>query len=143
MREVQQFQVALKAFAVDGERLLMVRETDGAQLWELPGGRIDVGEENVSPIDVLLRELAEELGPEFTVEIGAPVTAWVRAPDPRRAMPVFLLGYRCRYTGGEIVLSAEHVDFAWVTRAECGRLTLAPGYAPALERFWSSSGGGT
>src|SRR3954468_4885429 len=119
MREVQRFQVALKAFAIDGDRLLMVREADGDRLWELPGGRIDVGEENLSPIDVLLRELSEELGPEFTVEIGAPVTAWVRAPDPRRAMPVFLLGYRCRYTGGGIVLSAEHVEHAWTAQAEC------------------------
>lgn len=140
MREIQQFQVALKAFAVDGERLLMVREADGAQLWELPGGRIDVGEEDRSPIDVLLRELSEELGPEFTVEIGAPVTTWVRAPDPRRARPVFLVGYRCRYTGGGIVLSAEHVDHRWVTQLECMSLNVAPGYGPALERFWSGKG---
>ena len=52
---------------------------------------------------------------------------------------MFLVGYLCRQTGGEIVLSDEHVEFRWVTRAETARLPLAPGYASALEQLWSDS----
>ncbi|HYY52474.1 MAG TPA: hypothetical protein VE755_06365 [Myxococcales bacterium] len=44
--------------------------------------------------------------------------------------------WECRHTRGEIVLSAEHVEFRWVTKADCASLDLAPGYAAALEQFW-------
>jgi len=141
MREHQRFQVALKAFLVQGDRLLMLRERDGEQLWELPGGRIEAGEEGLPPAAVLRRELSEELGAGFACDVGAAVAAWIRPPDPpRRTSAVFLVGYLCRQTGGEIVLSDEHVEFRWVTRAETARLPLAPGYASALEQLWSDSG---
>jgi len=140
MRELQQFQVALKAFILDADRLLMVRERDGAQCWELPGGRIEVGEESRSPLTVLRRELGEELGAAFACEIGAPAAAWVRPPDPpRRKSAVFLVGYRCGRPAGAIALSDEHVESRWVTRAESLRLDLAPGYAAALEEFWRAT----
>jgi 8-oxo-dGTP diphosphatase len=138
MREMQHFQVALKAFLLDGDRLLMVRERDGDQLWELPGGRIEVGEEALPTEAVLQRELREELGPVFGCEIGGPVAAWVRPPDPpRRKSAVFLVGFRCRPTGGELALSDEHVEARWATRAESRMLALAPGYASALDQFWA------
>ena len=143
MRELQRFQVALKAFVLDGDRLLMVREADGKRYWELPGGRIEVGEEGVPPAAVLRRELCEELGAAFGYEVDALVAAWVRPPDPpRRSVPVFLLGYRCRPGGGEIALSDEHVEYRWVTRAESAQLQLAPGYAAALDAFWLGTGTG-
>jgi 8-oxo-dGTP pyrophosphatase MutT (NUDIX family) len=140
MRELQRFQVALKAFVVDGDRLLMVREADGECFWELPGGRIEVGEESLPPVAVLQRELFEELGAAFTCEVGSLAGAWVRPPEPpKRDVPVFLLGYRCRHGAGPIVLSAEHVESRWVTRAESEQLQLAPGYAAALDQFWLST----
>ena len=133
---MQKFQVALKAFVVEGGRLLMMRESDGEQFWELPGGRIDVGEEDRPLHDVLRRELSEELGPAFAVEIGERVAAWVRPPDARRPTSVFLLGYRCRRLSGEIAISSEHVEYRWVTQAESAALPLAPGYAEPLKQFW-------
>jgi 8-oxo-dGTP pyrophosphatase MutT (NUDIX family) len=54
------------AFAVvrDGAgRVLLVRRADDLN-WELPGGRIDVGE---SAVDAVVREVAEEAGLEITV----------------------------------------------------------------------------
>ncbi len=129
MRELQRFQVALKAFIVDGDRVLMVRESSGEGVWELPTA-------------VLRRELAEELGAAFTYSVEDPVVAWTRPPDPpRRNMSVFLVGYRCQRGPGEIVLSDEHVESRWVTRAESAHLPLAPGYAAALEQFWLSMAG--
>lgn len=135
--QVQQFQVAIKAFVLGEAGLLLVRESDGERLWELPGGRIDVGEEELPPAAVLLRELREELGPAFECEIGRPVAAWTRPPNPPvRNPPVFLLGYVCRYRAGEIQLSPEHVEFMWASAAQARELDLAPGYEPALAEFW-------
>ena len=137
MRELQKFQVAIKAFVLDGDRALMLREADTG-LWELPGGRIEIGEEWLPPTDVLRRELSEELGAAFACEIGEPAAVWVRPPDPpRRNNAVFLVGYRCRFRGGAVLLSGEHVEFRWVTRAESENLPLAPGYAGALAACWS------
>jgi 8-oxo-dGTP diphosphatase len=137
MREHQRFQVALKAFVLDEDRLLMVREADGERHWELPGGRIEVGEESLPPLAVLRRELSEELGTAFACEVGSLVAAWVRPPDPpRRNVPVLLVGFRCRRVAGEIALSDEHIECRWVTRSESAQLQLAPGYAAALDEFW-------
>jgi 8-oxo-dGTP diphosphatase len=142
MRELQRFQVALKAFILDGDRVLMVRESSGEGVWELPGGRIEVGEEHLPPTAVLRRELAEELGAAFTYSVEETVVAWIRPPDPpRRNESVFLVGYRCQRGPGEIVLSHEHVESRWVTRAESAHLPLAPGYTAALEQFWLSMAG--
>ena len=38
----------MKALLIRDGRLLLVREAEGEQYWELPGGRIEVGEETSS-----------------------------------------------------------------------------------------------
>ncbi len=103
----------------------------------LPGGRIEAGEESLPPTAVLRRELSEELGPDFACEVRAPVAVWIRPPDPpRRNVSVFIVGYLCRRSAGEIALSDEHTEYRWVTRAESATLQLAPGYRAALDQFW-------
>ena len=59
MRAIQTFEVSLKAFIVRGDTALFVREADSGY-WELPGGRIDAGEEWAEHAQVLARELREE-----------------------------------------------------------------------------------
>lgn len=136
-RPIQTFQVGIKGFVWNGDRLLFVQENNDEHLWELPGGRIDVGEESLTPAEILLRELREEVGPKFSCRIGPPCAAWVRPPDPRRPLSVFLLGLHCSEARGEIKLSDEHVDYVWMNREDWTRLSLAPGYRAALTRFFA------
>jgi len=136
-RSLQRFHVGIKAFVHRGGRLLMLREASGARLWELPGGRIDEGEEELPQADVLRRELGEELGPGFACEIGAPLVTWIRPVDAERREFTFLVGLDCTSPRGAITLSDEHVEMRWVGPDETVRLELAPGYGPALEHFWS------
>lgn len=135
-KPIQLFHVAVKAFIVRDGRLLMVREAFGPQLWELPGGRIDVGEESAPHASILRRELREELGPHFECDIAAPVATWVRRIEAHRPHPAFLVGFECPNARGEIVLSDEHLELRWVTREESLELEHAPGYSDALEVFW-------
>jgi 8-oxo-dGTP diphosphatase len=131
-RSLQRFEVAIKAFVLRDRELLLLEETDGG-LWELPGGRIEVGEERLPQREILRRELREELGDDVRVEIGAPVLTWVR---PREGGFAFLVGVLCAYRGGDVRLSPEHSSYEWATEGRWRDRRLADGYEPALARFW-------
>lgn len=135
-KPIQLFHVAVKAFIVRDGRLLMVREAFGPRLWELPGGRIDVGEESAPHEQVLARELREELGPHFECDIAQPFVTWARPIETHRPHPAFLVGFECLRPRGEVVLSDEHLELRWTTREESLALECAPGYADALAAFW-------
>jgi 8-oxo-dGTP pyrophosphatase MutT (NUDIX family) len=135
MKTIATFEVGLKAFLVRHGRLLLVRERVAPQLWELPGGRFDAGEETTSTSVILARELGEELGNSLRWELVGLRDAWVR-PAPERSTHVFLLGFECRWLAEEIVLSEEHVESRWVGRDDWRGLPLAEPYLEVLERFW-------
>lgn len=131
-RELQLFQVGIKAIFLRRGSLLVLRETAGPQYWELPGGRFDVGEHRLDPEDVLRREIREELGGDFRYRIGDPIRAWIRPPSPLRKHPAFLIGFRCAPVSGEIRLSDEHCEYRWVNARGWRGLELAPGYEPFI-----------
>ena len=133
---IQRFQVAIKGLLVDQGKLLVVREADGERWWELPGGRIDVGEEGVSHEDVLRRELREELGDELRCDIGPPLVTWTRPLALAPGEFGFLVGLLCTEVSGALRLSAEHCELRWVGPHEWRTLAFAPGYDTALDLFW-------
>jgi 8-oxo-dGTP diphosphatase len=101
----QLFQVGQKAFIERNGEVLIVFFPNG---WlDLPGGRIDEGETDL--VEALKREVREETTLE--IEVGAPFATWL-SPGNK----VYLVGYRCRYVSGEVVLSDEHVSYRWVNR---------------------------
>jgi 8-oxo-dGTP diphosphatase len=133
-KEIQKFHVGIKAFVLNGqEELLLLRESTTGQ-WELPGGRIDVGEELLPQENVLRREFREELGPDVRVKVGPLALTWVRERKPGDF--VFLVGRFCRFESGVPTLSEEHDAWAWVAERELAGLDLAHGYREALAEFW-------
>lgn len=134
--EIKQFEVSVKAFLLRDGALLMLRQASG--IWELPGGRYHVGEENRAPGQVLERELREELGSELRYVIGKPVAAWTLPWwGDRTGEHVFVLGYRCQYVSGEIHLSDEHTAYQWTTPEGFGDLKMIEAFLPVLETFWA------
>lgn len=133
-KDNQRFQVGMKAFLLnERDELLLLRESSTGQ-WELPGGRIDVGEERTPQEAVLRRELAEELGPQLQAELGPLTVTWVRERKPGDF--VFLVGRLCHLKSGSPKLSDEHDAWAWAAAKESETLDLVPGYREAIAEFW-------
>jgi 8-oxo-dGTP pyrophosphatase MutT (NUDIX family) len=139
-RAIQRFEVSLKAFIVRDGHALFVREADTG-FWELPGGRIDVGEEWQDHTAVLRREISEELGDGVLIEPGTVSITFVRQ-RPTDLVFQFLVARPCRLLSGTPVLSDEHASLQWVTREQSRSLTFPPdsAYPDAIARLWRVSG---
>lgn len=106
------YRVDLKVLLKKGDEFLFLEFLDGEKI-DLPGGRIDVGEENTSLEEIIAREIKEELGEEVKYILGKPVFQY-RVFLKERGWSIFLTIYEAEYLSGEIKLSDEHSDYKWV-----------------------------
>lgn len=106
--------------------LLLVRRCDSGN-WELPGGRVDVGE---TAVGAAVRETAEETGVRIEVTGLAGLFTdpghVVRAVDGE-VRQQFALLFRARALGG-VPHGDQHEtsEAAWVPEAEIAGLTMSP-----------------
>lgn len=134
MSENATFEVAVKAFIVKNGKLLMLEEAEGGK-WEIPGGRMQKNELQLPLVEIMKREVAEELGTSFIIKPTNIITQWIRPNNPPR-FNIFLNGFYCEWISGKPQLSDEHSNFTWVDEAASWKLTLANGYESALCAFW-------
>jgi 8-oxo-dGTP diphosphatase len=107
-------------------RLLLVRRCDSGA-WELPGGRVDVGE---TAVEAAVRETFEESGVHVAVTGLAGLFTdpghVVRAVDGE-VRQQFVVLFRARWLGGVPRGDQKETrDAAWVALAELPRLAIAP-----------------
>ena len=123
----------------DGKVLITQEPTHfvGGGKWELPGGKIAKGEEEIPLEEILWREIQEELGEVFQIKVGRIIDVMRRPWNKPGASAdqVMLAVYECRYQNGDIKLSHENNDFAWVTAQELNQYEFIPGYLPVLEKY--------
>ena len=97
--------------ADEAGRLLLLRRAEQSRNfvgeWEFPGGKMDDGE-NVG--GALCREVREETGLEIGIDRVACVTEFEMSH-----IRVAMLCFYSHQTRGELRLSDEHDDFAWVS----------------------------
>lgn len=143
MRPSQLFYISLKAVVMSDDKVLLMQQQNG--LWEFPGGRIDPGEETMSLESVLHREIAEECGPDFQIQIGQILRAWVSLYSD--GMHGLIVEHLCQYHGGDVVISEEHNDYRWMGRNEWQQLPLAggnvDGVGKTLTTLWDKPYGNT
>ena len=131
----------MKGIIVSPERKVLITQEptwfDGGGKWELPGGKLDEGEEKISLEKILLREIQEELG-NIDVRVGKVVNIMRRPwnkPDSLSDM-VFLAVFECLYQTGEIVLSEENNHYRWVEEKDIDSYEFIDGHKKVLTNFF-------
>ncbi len=111
--------VAVKLLLRDGNKLLITHDIYGD--WDLPGGRIRVGEFDKSLESVIERKVKEELGAEVEYKLGKPVV-FFRVERIEQSLGekvrIFAIGYEAEYSGGQITLGEHHDELEWVDVAD-------------------------
>jgi 8-oxo-dGTP pyrophosphatase MutT (NUDIX family) len=123
------FPVSVKAVVeVDGRVPLLRNERSE---WELPGGRLELGEELEVAAE---REVHEELG--LSVECRALVDAWTYRPaGSTRAVVVVVYDCVLREPGAaRLTLSAEHSDAQWFDVASLVAVDMPERYKRSIRR---------
>jgi 8-oxo-dGTP diphosphatase len=110
------------AVLVKSDKVLLCHRHPNRQwypdVWDVPGGHIDVGE---TPVEAVRRELLEELGVEILIESDQPFRVYGPAPD------LTLYAWVVTEWSGEVANLApdEHDDIAWFSVDELQLLELA------------------
>ena len=113
---------------IDGKAVLVRNDRNE---WELPGGRLEVGE---TPEQALAREFEEELA--LQIEPLSIIDSYLFEVIPSRN--VFIVTYGCRLRGQfKPAVSAEHTAFGLYPLAELERIPLPAGYARSI-KSWSA-----
>jgi mutator protein MutT len=112
---------------LDSSRVLLC--LNGRGEWELPGGRLEDGEDLERCVE---REVEEETG--LKVSAGRLLQAW--SFEVLAGKRVVVIVYECRLTGehAEPQVSKEHEAASFVALDELDQIELPAGYRRAIER---------
>jgi len=121
------FPVSVKGVVFAGERIVLLK--NAREEWELPGGRLETGED---PMACVEREIREELA--IYVDAIEILDCWLYNILDRQE--VVIVTYGCHYDGdGRVTMSHEHKAVGLFGLAEIDALPMPEGYRRSI-RHW-------
>jgi 8-oxo-dGTP pyrophosphatase MutT (NUDIX family) len=124
--------VSVKGVLMTGQNKIVLVLNDRGE-WELPGGRIELGE---SAQDCLAREIKEELG--VTAKVGEPIDSYLFEVIPGRH--VFIVTYLSSVEGAFLPrLSHEHGQVGTFSPEDLPA-NIPPGYWQSIQAALLRSG---
>lgn len=129
--------VAVKALIVKDDKVLICRDAEGADIWEIPGGRINEGETLET---ALVREVKEELN--IPVKVIRLVTSeqsihlWDKAT-------ILFLAFEVALDGVEdiaLVPKGELAEIRWITKSDIGQFKFYGDCLNAINAYFGIVG---
>lgn len=124
--------LTVKAILERDGKILLIKDTKGA--WELPGGKIEFGEE---PEHTLVRELEEELNIK-NCQVERLVNVWTFFVETDGfEKQYFVLVYSCK--GGDfanLIESEESMGYKWIAFGDVGGLDMKDGYKRVIKEYF-------
>ena len=128
--------VAQKALIIKDKCILLVRDPrEENEIWELPGGRLNVGE---SPKVGLAREVLEELGVEVDVHEVVHLEQFLQGSEGKNALMIAYLASLKDFEAELIPDKREIAEVRFVPISEVLELNLFPEYRRAIEVYIGS-----
>lgn len=124
------FPISVKGVVIRHGLVLLLKNE--REEWELPGGRIEIGE---TPHECVAREVAEETG--WLVTVGSILHAWTYHVLPGRH--VFVVAYGCYIGDGSAapVLSSEHRATGMFAKHQVPGLVMPDDYKRAIAMWFN------
>jgi 8-oxo-dGTP diphosphatase len=125
--------VAQKAIIYRDDHVLLTRDPRTPDVWELPGGRLNIDED---PKDGLQRELYEELGVQCEIK-EVIFSKQFRQSNEKQQLSLVLVYTAILPLEATITVDpSEIVEFGWFSKVEALELKLYPEYSEALKVFY-------
>ncbi len=121
------FPVSIKCVGIRNGRVVLLKNKRDE--WELPGGKLDLGE---TPQSCLAREIFEELGVSITVD--RILDTWLY--HITEGIDVFIVTYGCLLnTNDHLAISHEHKDVGLFEIREIGALNMPTQYKVSINTW--------
>lgn len=127
--------ISQKVIVVREQKVLLVQDPrESENVWELPGGRMNVNEE---PREAMQREFEEEMGRGIIVGQVVHMEQFIQGNENARA---FVIVYEASLVNPEedfIVDEREVSQVQWFSQDEVRELKLYPEYKRALDVYFA------
>ncbi|MFD0063244.1 NUDIX domain-containing protein [Streptomyces sp. NPDC056690] len=133
--------VSVKGVALDAHDRVLLLKNERDE-WELPGGRLEIGDLNGpaaaddSPQAALEREIQEETGWEAKAGPLIEGGVWIYEPVPSRKVLIVTYGCTVLTPRRTPVVSSEHKQLGMFTADEVARLTMPEPYKQAIAAWY-------